>query len=330
MQRTATDLKSGVLRSGMAILLALCFMTVGCSVCNSLFKSSGDTGSATAERTTWSSRAWYSGEYSGKQFVRIVEQDRPKGGMIQRNDHPIMLEPGLIRSALGELEVKPTPNGKPIPIFTGPELDVLGKRLSEGLALAGPDQDVIFVVYGLRSALFGIAKRPMITTGRVFYKDGKLNIIFGRVVGEIKEHIDPRLEQTAPGSRSRQVSHEWTLPDVPGMQLYSAEDMMRSDWVMLDLASIAEHEALGTRPVKTGKIGSEPSASTPERVTTPQETGQAQPPAYHPPATAQVPQTGKSSKTIEERLLILEDLKNKKLISDEEYKAKRAAILNDL
>ncbi len=329
MQRTAMDLNSGVLRSGMATLL-LCFMTVGCPICISLFSSSADIASASAERTTWSSRAWYAGEYSGKQYVRIVEQDRPKGGMIQQNDHPIMLEPGLIRSALSELEVKLIPSDKPIPIFTGPELDVLGKRLSEGLALAGPYQDVTFVVYGLRSALFGIAKRPMVTTGRVFYKDGKLNIIFGRVVGEIKEHIDPRLQPLAPGSRSRQVSHEWTLPDEPGMQLYSAEDMMRSDWVMLDLASIAEHEALGTKSAKTGKIGSEPSAISPERVTTPQETRQAQPPAYQAPAIAQVPQTGKSSKTIEERLLILNDLKNKKLITDEEYKAKRAAILNDL
>jgi hypothetical protein len=70
-------------------------------------------------------------------------------------------------------------------------------------------------------------------------------------------------------------------------------------------------------------------------VTAPQETGQAQPPphqapAYQPPPGAQVPQTGKASKTIEERLLILNDLKKKKLITDEEYKEKRANILNDL
>jgi len=137
MQRTVMYLKRGLLRSGMAILL-LCFMTVGCPICISLFNFSADISSASAERTTWSSRAWYAGEYSGKQYVRIVKQDRPKRGMIQRNDHPIMLEPGLIRSALSELEVKPTPSDKPIPIFTGPELDVLGKRLSEGLALATP------------------------------------------------------------------------------------------------------------------------------------------------------------------------------------------------
>ncbi len=328
MGRYGTDLKKVMIPASMAFLLPLCFVTAGCSICNSLFKSSAEISSASAERTIWHSRAWYAGQISGEQYVRVVKHDRPKGGLISQNDHPAILEPGQIRSALGELEVKPTPDDKPIPVFTAPELDVLGKRLSEGLALAGPDEDITFAVIGLRRALFGLAKRPMATTGRVFYKNGKLNLIFGKVVAELKEHIDPRLEPLTPGSRTRQVSHDWTLPDEPGMQLYADGDMIRSDWVMLDLASMAAHEALSTKPVKNGTIGSETSATTPERVSAPQETGQA--PAYQPPAVTQAPQTGKASKTIEERLMILNDLKNKKLITDEEYKAKRAKILNDL
>ncbi len=311
IQRTVMDLNRGVLRFGMAFLL-LCFMTSGCSICNSLFKSSADRSSANAERTIWSSRALYAGEHSGEEYVRIVKQDRPSVGMIQQNDHPIMLQSGQIRTALSELEVRPSTGDKPIPIFTGRELDILGKRISEGLALAGPDEDITFAVIGQRSVLFGFAKRPKATTGRVFYKDGKMNIIFGRVVDEVKEHIDPRLEPMTPGSRSRQVSHKWTLPDEPGMQLYSAGDMIRSDWVMLDLA------------------GLESSATTPERVTAPPESLQTQPPAHQAPVVAPVPKAGKPGKTIEERLLILNDLKKKKLITDEEYKAIRANILDDL
>ncbi len=326
MRRTGMELKRGTLRLGMVILLPLCFMTAGCSIYNSLFKSSADPSSASAERTLWRSR---------EQNVRIVKQDRPKGGMVLQNDHPIILEPGQIRSALSELEVKPTPSDKPIPVFTGPELDVLGKQLSEGLAQAGSDEDVTFAVIGQRRSLYGIAKRRMVTTGRVFYKDGKLNIIFGKVVEEIKDHIDSRLEPMTPGSRTRPVSHEWTLEDEPDMQLYAGGDMIRSDWVVLDLASMAAHEALGSKPEKSGKTASEAAATTTERVSVPQETRQAQTPSYQAPAyqaptVTQVPQTGKAGKTIEERLLILNDLKNKKLITDEEYKAKRANILNDL
>ena len=39
---------------------------------------------------------------------------------------------------------------------------------------------------------------------------------------------------------------------------------------------------------------------------------------------------GKQGRTVEERLMLLNDLKNKKLITDEEYRAKRQEILNEL
>ena len=52
--------------------------------------------------------------------------------------------------------------------------------------------------------------------------------------------------------------------------------------------------------------------------------GQDQRPVYRErPAPA-------AKKGIEERLMILNDLRNKKLITDEEYRTKRMDILNDL
>ena len=250
--------------------------------------------------------------------------------MVTQNDHPIMLEPGQIRSALASLEVRLTQADKPVPVFTSPELDVLGKQLSEGLVQAGPGEDVTFVVVGQRRAVYGLAKQRKVTSGRVFYKEGKLNIIFGSLVDDLKDNADPRIDIKGPGLRTRPVSHGWELEDEPDMQFYAGGDMIRRDWVVLDLASMVAREALGNKPEKTGKIGSETPAPTPERVSAPHETGQAPPQAYQPPTVAQAPQTGKPSKTIEERLLILNDLRNKKLITDEEYMAKRANILDDL
>jgi hypothetical protein len=320
MERTVTFLKKRIVWLITVLMLPMCLVTSGCSLGNSLFKSS-DTSTVNKDRTIWHSR---------EQNVRIEKQDGMKGGMIAQNDHPIMLEPGQIRSALASLEVRLTQADKPVPVFTGPELDVLGKQLSEGLVQAGPDEDVTFVVVGQRRAVYGLAKQRKVTSGRVFYKEGKLNIIFGSMVDDLKEHTDPRLEPHTPGSRTRPASHAWILEDEPDMQFYAGGDMIRSDWLMLDLASMAAHEALGVKPAKTGRTVSQTPASAPERVSAPQEAGQVQAPAYQAPAVTQIPQTGKASKTIEERLQILNDLKNKKLITDEEYKAKRANILNDL
>ncbi len=317
MERTGTVLKKDVIRMVLAVLLPLCLLASGCT----LFKSSSDNSVTTTEKTIWHSR---------EQNVRIVRQDTARGAGFSQNDHPILLEPGQVRSALASLEVTLQPGSKPVPVFTKPELDSLTDKLGQALAEAGPGQDVTFVVIGDRKALYGLAKQRKVTTGRVFYRDGKLNIIFGRVVDEIKEHTDPRLEPMEPGSRSRAVSHEWVLEEEPDMQFYAGGDMIRNDWVMLDLAAMAAHEALGIKPAKTGRVAAETPATVPQRVRTPQETGPAQAPVYQVPAVGQIPQAGKASKTIEERLLMLNDLKKKNLITDEEYKKKRADILNDL
>ncbi len=326
MKRTGILLKKHFAWLIMIGMLPACLATSGCSLFSSTSKES-DTASMSRDRTIWHSR---------EQSVRIEKQDGGKGGYAAQNDHPIMLEPGQIRSALASLEVRLAQADRPVPVFTAPELDILGKQLSDGLAQAGPDQDVTFIVIGQRRAVYGLAKQRKVTSGRVFYKEGKLNIIFGKMVDDLKDHTDPRLEPNTPGSRTRLVSHSWTLEDEPDMQFYSGGDMIRSDWVMLDLASMVAHEAMGTKPAKTSKVGPEAPAPNPERMIAPkEETGQVQAapyqaPTYQAPAVTQGPQTGKASKSIEERLMILNDLKNKKLITDEEYKSKRANILNDL
>jgi len=333
MERTGTGLEKGLILVVMVFLLPLLFATAGCSI----FKSSPESSPVNAERTIWNSR---------ESNVRIVKQDVIRGGTYLQNDQPIMLDYGQIRTALAALEVKLSGGDKTIPVFTGAELDTLCPKLSEGLSLAGPDQDVTFVIVGLRKALYGLAKQRKVTTGRVFYREGKLNIIFGKMVADLVhegstiEHDyqamnDYRLSSLVPGSRIRPVSHSWSLEEVSDMEFHSEGGLKRSDWVVLDLAAMAAYEALGTKPAKTGKITSETPAAAPESATTTQEAGQTQSPTYQvptyqPPVVTQGPQAGKASKSIEERLRILNDLKNKKLITDEEYKAKRANILNDL
>lgn len=301
----------------MASMVSVLFAATGCSLFGSSDKST-ETGSVSTDRTLWHSR---------QQYVRIERQDNKSTGP---NEHPIMLSPDQIRNALSQLLVKLTSKDKPIPVFTGSELDLLSQQISQGLAQAGPDQDVTFAVIGDRRALYGLAKQRKLTTGRVFYRTGKLNVIFGRMLEDIGYYDDDRLNPLTPGSRARAVNHVWTIEEEPDMHFYAGGEMLRSDWLVIDLASMAANEALGVQPTRTGSVSAEAPATAPERIRTTQEAAPAQVPVYQSPVTSQTPQAGKSSKTIEERLLILNELKKKNLVTEDEYKKKRAEILNDL
>jgi hypothetical protein len=299
MKNAGTCLKNGTFGLSLLLLITICLGTAGCS----LFKSSA--AKAGEDRTLWHSR---------EQRVQIVKQDSVKGGVATQNDHPIVLDSGQIRNGLASLYVRLTENDKSVSVFTGPELDVLSGKLSEGLAQAGPNEDVTFVVIGQRKAVYGLAKQRKVTSGRVFYREGKLNIIFGKMIDDIREHADERYSPLTPGSRTQPVSHKWILEEQPEARYYASGGILRGDWLVLDLATMAAQEAMGNKSVRGA--AEESGASPRESVF--YENRQA-------PAAAVKP-----AKTLEERLIILNELKNKKLITEEEYKAKRSSLLNEL
>jgi hypothetical protein len=304
MKNAGTCLKKGAFGLSLLLLVAICFGTAGCSLFKSKVAQSGE------DKTLWHSR---------EQNVRIVKQDSIKGSVVTPNDHPIILDSGQIRNGLTSLNVRLTENDKSVPVFTNPELDVLCGKLSEGLSQAGSNEDVTFIVVGQRKAVYGLAKQRKVTSGRVFYREGKLNIIFGKMIDDIWENVDARYYPLTPGSRTQPVSHKWILEEQPDARFYASGGMLRGDWLVLDLATMAAHEAMGNIPAKAAV--DESGTSSKENVFFENRQG----PAAATPAPA-----AKPAKTLEERLIILKDLKNKKLITEEEYKAKRSSLLNDL
>ncbi len=272
------------------VLILFCFGTAGCSMVKSI-TSDKDA------KLLFKSR---------DQYVRIVKQDAVKGMKTPPNDQPVSLDMDQIRSALSSLEIMFPKQNKSVPVFEKPELDTLEKYLSRGLAEAGPDEDVIFTVIGDYKELYGLAKAPKYTSGRVFYREGKLNIIFGKIQADYKSYglyapVDRRTDPLLPGSRSVQAEHVWRLLGQPDQSFYSSNAGVRSDWVILDLASMEARAALGENA---------PAAQAP---------GKSSPQPYYV-----------NQKTVEERLQTLNDLKSKKLITDEEYEKKRLEILKEL
>ncbi|WP_298273411.1 SHOCT domain-containing protein [Geobacter sp.] len=229
------------------------------------------------------------------QFVALEKQDVSDAP----NEHPARLSSQVLRQTLGALQVR-LEGGQPVPLFTEGELDVLGPELQKALELATPDDDVTFAMMGLHPTLLGFVKKPLLTTGRIFFRQEKLNLILGQVHEPVRESDDRRLHPFVPGSRKPAPHPAWRVT-TKGGELAQVDD--RSDWLALSLLPA-------------------------EQVMSPPETGtnREAKPALAPRTSPPRP-VGRS---VEERLILLNDLKQKGLITEEEYRAKRLKILDEL
>jgi hypothetical protein len=293
-----------------------------------------------------------------ERYVRIepqAERDAPP------NDHPITLTPQQIGVMLDGLKVR-IPNQKRfffrsrdkqqgVPVFSERELQVLSDALSRGLAQAGPREDIVFVMTGNVDLAFGGAVKDRETnTGRVFFRDGQLNIIFGDIHGEFPQPrgagalvaYPARIPQ--PGARSKTRAHEWRLVLGPGMALHHEGDTTRTDWVRIDpdvaMARYEKEQKLKERASpaavvkETSELAAEQEALRRKVEALEKEMGveaQGGVPksgaAAPPPKKATVAPAGVATASpppeseLERRLRVLKRLRDQGLLSEEIYKA---------
>ena len=211
------------------------------------------------------------------------------------NAHPFSTSVAVLRPVLAGMKVKGASSSGAVPVFTSEELDEIVPHLAAALATAGPKEDVTFAVSG-KHGLLGKYSPKSYTTGRLFVRDGQANIVFGRV----HEGYAPDDQGLAliPGSRTRRIETGWDI--VPENARVADK---RSDWV-----------ALETRTA--------PAAATPAA---PRETADGATPAK--PAA---PAVDGRYREIDDRLKLLEQLKSKGRITEEEYRERRRAILQGI
>jgi hypothetical protein len=179
---------------------------------------------------------------------------------------------------------------KASPLFSDTVMLLLSEHLADGLHRAGPDRDVVFAVTGLAPTLLGLVKTPVVTTGRVFVQGGKLNLILRMVHEEVRE-ADRRLQPFTPGSRLKPATDKLPVGSSAPLQFRPG----RPDWLVLTIPAPGETVA--------------------------------PPKATAPPVQ---PKPSEVSGRAEERLRLLKDLREKGLITDEEFRAKRKDILDTL
>ena len=252
----------------------------------------------------WQSPAWAGGKVSlwqsRDQFVTLEPQDPAADGVAPANDHPLELSAEQLSYLLGAIDLRSAKNEASEPLFTAKMLQLLAPYLQKGLSQAAPGQDVTFAVIGFHETLYGLGKQPKVTTGRLFSQGGKLCLIVGIAQQDVDDRDDRRLKPFTPGARRKPVtSGAWTLVPHGGQQVFTQK---RADWVEFGKESLAA-------PVPPPVAERKPTASQP---------------------FLDIPQGRAVERSPADRLTTLNDLKNKGLISDEEYRAKRLEILNGL
>jgi hypothetical protein len=245
------------------------------------------------------------------QYVQVEKQDRQSGSVPVDSAHPANVSAERLSSILASLEVRIPNQKRAQPLFNPTGIRILSEKISQGLAAAAPGEDVTFAYVGTYPvlALMAVLKEDKVTTGRVFVRDGQVNIIFGKLHDKVNEKEDRRLNPFLPGSREMVMPQEWLLVEKPGGENFTRK---RPDWLVFNLTP----PAVLVTPTDEAEAEAEAPAAA---VATPGV-----------PAARRATPAAPVKKSVEERLTILKGLKDKGLITEEEFKAKRQDILNDL
>lgn len=335
MKRSKRILSSAIRNRGLLIII--CGLLAACSgpearKTEKYMNTAGRTVYVSGEQIPKEdivSTVWDGGE---RGHVRIVRMENAAQGP---NDHPVNLTPGQIRDVLGEIRVA---NGKQVgdvlgqlvsrkekdsvPVFTGDQLDRIAEPLAMALAQAGPRQEIIFAVTGGTGLLQGVFQSPILTTGRVFYKNGQLNVIFGLIHNQYRNQLRASgvLRAFTPGSRTRRLTDRTLLPD-EAVQYASAE---RQDWIQIS------PRAWTTPAGQVATTEIQPAQPTPDVQPGPSE------PAIQPGMATPAPRSepdeysGDFYQSIEMRLKRLIRLREQGLITEQEYQQRRRAIISEL
>lgn len=280
----------------------------------------------------------------GDQFVKLVAAEEDGAG--RPNDHPVQLTTDDIRTVFKALEFEKAgglfeEGIKNIPLFVPSEIALLAAKLPQAFAEAEPSEDIIFVVEGRHAGSF--AKERMAVAGRMFFVDGKLNLILGDVhkrftaegaakgaamaagCGDCADNVVIAKERFVTGSRKKEAKLELPWAPVQGIDSVRASDgQRRKDWLEMDMgkvvALIRRQEREKAVPESVRREAQELSL---ERRRMREEMARMR-------KEMQSINQGPAEKSLEERLVTLDDLKARGLLTEEEYQAKRREILNDI
>ena len=259
----------------------------------SVFVAAANSGSEPSKPIS-GRRSWNVREFSSLRLVSRETGSAP-------NEHPARLDAQTLRQLLAQLRTEMREGVQPL--FAEDEVTEMAEPLAQALANASADDDVLLLSTSRRGG--GLLAKPLAVTARLFVQGGSLNFIVNDTRFEFYDRF--RATGTAPEFTfgSRRSAGTGVLVAAPGAS-------RRTDWAALPLAVNPD-----LVPVAAGRP---PAVAGPA----------APPPAVAPEAAAAGgarPRGLQFADEIEQRLLTLKHLRDKGLISEEEYQNKRKEIL---
>lgn len=264
---------------------------------------------------------------STNEFFKYAAQDTSDFG---ENDHPVELSGKDISTILGLIKIQAQDNHKEKkelePLFSAEQVTLLGQYLAKGLNNAQADQDIIFALEKSVDSFIGLKPDRFFVAGRAFYKNNKLNIIIGDYDLPRHNAYEAAYDPTHTGivryhfnygKRSQASKFNKPITRINGVENKRLANDRRDDWLLIDVntALKAYERMTGIRKKKELEkkreelrevLGGDQIAPLEE--------------------TAPV----KAKRSLEERLIELKRLRNKDLITEEEYAEKRKQLLDEL
>lgn len=285
----------------LAGCLAATLGSAQAGVLDYLFGSSNKD-SAQAKRPESGRKSWRVAEFSE---VKLVPSE--PGAPV--NNHPQTLSTNVLRDLLNQVRISGG-SGVGEPLFAREELDELVDALAEALLVATPREDLIFSSSSRRGG--GIISMPYAVTARLFVQGDKLSLIvhdsrfdfFGEYRGSNKPPVFVYGSRTVAGTASIDRA---------------GATRRRADWIEMPLGLAAAPVAPVTLPA--------PGMAAPAAVAVPAPAAAV---AAPPPPVPQRPRDAGFFEEQEQRLAALKRLREKGLITEEEYQQKRAEILKTL
>jgi hypothetical protein len=276
------------LSAGLLGLAAMTTLPAQAGILDALFGSGNNN--ADAARPDNRNRSWTLHEFTQLKLV-------PRESGAAPNQHPVQIDAETVRRVLGS--VRFDGNQGTQSLFAADELAELADPIVEAFANAKPEDDLILLSTSRRGG--GILAQPHGVTARLFMQGGALQLIVHDARFEfMNQYIGSRTQPTFTfGSRSKTGSAQ--LRSTIGTA-------RRSDWLAL--------------PTSAASTATTTPAATPAPAANPA-------PAAALPAPAAAPRARDPgfADEVEQRLLTLKRLRERGLISEEEFQQKRREIL---
>ena len=283
---------------------------------------------------------WRSGS---NLYIRLTDQDQSKKDVTPPNQHPVQLNANLVTNALEGLEAWSGggffKKKQLRSLFSLQQARLLGQFISAGLAKARPDQDIVFVLARSEKKYF-VLQNTGYTGGRAFYLDGRLHLIIGDYDNEgdrfqetvEKSHgITETRQYFKHGRRAKAVGFKGTIVGQAGVEAHVDGKKTRRDWIEVNLEQAATvylaekaQQTASEETVTSAAMQAEAARLARERREIRLEMAKMR---KEMQSSSDV---DNSTQTIEQRLMTLKELRDKELISSEEYQQKRAEILGDI